>query len=140
MEPKHIIIHHSLTVDDDVLSVGPMRDYHKSKRWKDIGYHGIIDKVDGYYETVIGRMWNETGAHCIGYNKKSLGLCLVGDFDHHPPPADQLCKAARLARYWMRLFDIPIDNVGMHRQYDPRRTCPGNKFPMHVLRKLIKHG
>lgn len=40
-----------------------------------IGYHYVID-VDGQVDT--GRRIGEVGAHVLGHNKKSVGICLVG--------------------------------------------------------------
>jgi N-acetylmuramoyl-L-alanine amidase len=48
-----------------------------------IGYHGVIRRNGDYEE---GRGWDEVGAHARdgGYNKFSLGLCLVGGVSENP--------------------------------------------------------
>lgn len=40
-----------------------------------IGYHYVIDRAG---LVLLGRHVDEIGAHAVGYNKKSLGICLVG--------------------------------------------------------------
>lgn len=48
---------------------------------KAIGYHFVIDRA-GLVHT--GRHVDEIGAHAIGYNQKSLGICLVGTDQFSP--------------------------------------------------------
>jgi N-acetylmuramoyl-L-alanine amidase len=38
--------------------------------WDDIGYNFLVGEDGNIYE---GRGWTQTGAHCIGYNSKSIG-------------------------------------------------------------------
>jgi hypothetical protein len=60
--------------------------------WRAIGYHYGIEKVNGDYEILKGRLDNETGAHCkqSRMNVKSIGICCVGDFDEEKPDAVML--------------------------------------------------
>ena len=138
MKWEYIIIHHSLTRDDDKLSWGAIRDYHKGKGWKDIGYHAGVEKIRGRYEVLLGRPWDRKGAHTKGYNDKAIGLCLVGDFDHRPPPCGQLVVAAELVKWWMRWFGVERENVKGHRDFTKYKSCPGNSFSMELFRKLLK--
>jgi len=58
------------------IGVDEIREWHiKERGWKDIGYHYVIRR-DGTIE--LGRPVTEVGAHCKGYNKNSIGICLVG--------------------------------------------------------------
>ena len=47
-------------------------DWHRKRGWLKIGYHYLIKK-DGTIET--GRNPHEVGAHCKGYNGKSVSIC-----------------------------------------------------------------
>lgn len=38
--------------------------------WADIGYSFLVGEDGNVYE---GRGWNLAGAHCVGYNSKSIG-------------------------------------------------------------------
>ena len=51
--------------------------WHKERGFKDIGYHYIIDR-DG--KIAKGRNEDEMGAHAKGWNKHSIGICLIGGF------------------------------------------------------------
>ena len=68
---KHII-HCS---DSDYGDVDIIRAWHLARGFRDVGYHFIIRR-DGEIE--LGRPMNEIGAHCAGYNKESIGTCLIG--------------------------------------------------------------
>lgn len=57
--------------------VAEIRRWHMAppRNWSDIGYHLIIDR-DG---TVAGgRPMERTGAHTLGQNTGSIGVCLIG--------------------------------------------------------------
>lgn len=139
-KPESIIIHHSLTKDSDTLSWGPIRSYHISKKYDDIGYHYGIELVRDGHEILSGRMPDNEGAHCVahGYNKKSIGICLVGNFDKEAPPPEQIEKLVELVLFLMRNYDIDSSQVVGHGEIDKRRTCPGKLFSMHNLRLEIK--
>ena len=38
--------------------------------WVDIGYSFLVGEDGNIYE---GRGWRASGAHCVGYNSKSIG-------------------------------------------------------------------
>jgi len=140
-KPDSIIIHHSLTIDGKTLSWGAIRRYHIDiNRWDDIGYHFGIELAISQYEILLGRMVDVEGAHCSphGYNRKSIGICLVGNFNEHMPPPEQIQKAVDLVLFLMRQYGISVDRVFGHREIDTRRTCPGDMMGMHNFRQEIK--
>lgn len=73
-----IIIHCSATPPNMDVDAKEIDRWHRQKGWLKIGYHYVI-KRDGTRE--VGRKLNEEGAHCIGWNHKSVGVCLVGGVD-----------------------------------------------------------
>lgn len=139
--PSHIILHHSLTKDSGTVSWGAIRKYHtQDKGWRDIGYHFGIEDVGGHYEMFAGRMPDEAGAHCTqqGMNRKSVGICCVGNFDVIEPPYEQLMSCLKLVRYLSAAWGIKTDNVLGHREVAlDGRSCPGRLFDMGEFRSLI---
>jgi N-acetyl-anhydromuramyl-L-alanine amidase AmpD len=141
MTRTHIIIHHSATVDSKTFSWGAIRTFHiEVNKWQDIGYHFGVELVGEYYEIMIGRSWYAKGAHCPeeNMNSLSLGICIVGDFDKEEPPSPQLLKAAHLVQDLRTMFNIPLENVKGHRDYNPHKSCPGSKFDMDFFRELVR--
>jgi hypothetical protein len=139
MTPTQIILHHSLT-KDNVLTVswGSIRRYHLGLGWDDIGYHAGVEMVRGQPEVLMGRMWDVQGAHARENrgNHNSLGLCIVGNFDDDAPPPEVWGKALQIVRYWMRLFDIPVEKVYGHCDFS-YKSCPGQLFDLNQFREEL---
>ena len=64
---------------------------------------------------------------------------LIGDFTSAPPPDAQLELAASVLADWCALLDLdPATAIVPHREAGTTRTaCPGDAFPMGVLRALV---
>lgn len=136
MKPDHIIIHHSLTADSQTVSWDAIRWYHRSLGWTDIGYHAGIELVGNRYEILLGRMLEQPGAHTVGMNDRSVGICMVGNFDLGPPRAAQLDLLVRYVRSVMGLLEIPVERVTRHSDY-ASKTCPGLQFPWaHFIERI----
>jgi len=71
-----IIIHCSATPEGRHHDVDDIRRWHVNGRgWSDIGYHFIVH-LDGKIE--VGRDIAKIGAHTLGENRGSIGICYVG--------------------------------------------------------------
>ena len=73
---NRIILHCTATPEGKHFDVDTIRRWHvKDRGWKDIGYHYVIE-LDGQIQA--GRPVELLGAHCLGQNKFSIGVCYVG--------------------------------------------------------------
>lgn len=136
MKPTKIILHHSLTKDSGSVSWGAIRNYHiNTNGWSDIGYHFGIEDVQGEMDVLVGRMPDRTGAHCYGYNRNSIGVCFVGNFDIHPPPILALEKGKELIKYLMSVYSI--EHVLGHVELNSGKSCPGRKFPLEDFKRSL---
>lgn len=72
---REIIIHCSATSEGKDYTVSDIDRWHKAKGWKGIGYHYVIYR-DGSIHP--GRNEEEMGAHCVGHNANSIGVCYIG--------------------------------------------------------------
>lgn len=134
MIKEHLIVHHSATPDGTVLrDFDAIKRYHiEHNGWRDIGYHWVVELVNGEYVAIPGRPEDDTGAHCIGHNDDSIGVCLVGDYSVVEPP-----EAAYLALEGV-IRDVrsrhPLKRVGGHGEYEAT-VCPGkiNTVRLHKL-------
>ena len=144
MNPRYIIIHHSLTEDGATVSWNAITDYHVNVNgWKDVGYHYGAELVGDRYNIFKGRMDNEDGAHCIGFNDKSIGICLVGNYDISEPCEQQIALLKKLVNSLREIYGIPLENVLGHwetyglRGVPVEKSCPGNKFSMTNFRRVL---
>lgn len=78
-----LVIHCSATPTTMDIGVKTITKWHKNKGWSDCGYHYII-RLDGTLET--GRPIEKVGAHAYGFNRNSLGICLIGGCDRDLKP------------------------------------------------------
>jgi len=132
-----IILHHSLTKDSETVSWGAIRRYHKDMGWQDIGYHYGIELLRDDYEILIGRMANETGAHTKGYNKDSIGICFIGNFDLIVPPKEAWQLGLKLVRFLCKTYNINKTDIYGHRDFNSNKTCPGNLFDIDKFKKDV---
>lgn len=108
------VIHCSDSMHGDVAEI---RRWHKARGWRDVGYHFVIRR-DGEIE--IGRMLTDIGAHAKGFNRNSIGTCLIGkDNDFTEAQFDAL---RRLDASLRSQFD-GIKTVE-HRELNSSKTCP----------------
>lgn len=70
-----IIIHCSATPEGRDHSVADITVWHRARGFRTIGYHYLVH-IDGRVER--GRPESEIGAHCLGHNARSIGVCYVG--------------------------------------------------------------
>ena len=135
-----IVLHHSLTVDGATLSWDDIVRYHTSALpaghgWSDVGYHIGIERVEDSMVKLLGRPWTLPGAHAVGRNHDSLGVCLVGNFDLAPPSSAIWHTAQHLVRWLLEYFTLPVARVVGHREVQEGRTCPGTHFNLDQFRE-----
>lgn len=138
MKVTKLIIHHSLTKDQTVADWSAIRRYHiQDKGWTDIGYHWGIENVNGSIVVQKGRAEYITGAHTKGMNDKSLGICVVGNYDLAPPLEAVLNRLADLCALKCREYHLRPEDIEPHHKYANYKTCPGSKFPIDKLRTKV---
>jgi hypothetical protein len=137
-KPEFVIVHHSATADTDERQYDPIRWWHMRRRgWRDIGYHRVYELARGEWLALAGRPLNMTGAHCPGYNARSIGVCFVGNYSDGIIDSELLHVGARDIAGICETLGIPIENILPHKSV--RHTeCPGAYFPFGTLRELVR--
>ena len=93
--PNKIIIHCSATPKGVDYSAADIDKWHRQRGFRGIGYHYVI-KLDGTIEK--GRDEIEMGAHCLGENLYSIGICYIGGLsEDKQTPEDTRTEAQKIA-------------------------------------------
>ena len=113
-----VIIHCSDTPNNMDIGTATIREWHLERGWDDVGYHYIIRR-DG--TTEVGRQESRIGAHCLGKNYRSVGICLVG---RDKFTKEQFHSLEQLVQDLRKRYDV-IDVAGHHKYSN--KTCPNFK-------------
>jgi len=136
--PTAILVHHTGGTDKNPLedtshhNTKVIETWHLQKGWNGIGYHYVIEK-DG--TIVRGRPEHVEGAHEPKMNKKSIGICLSGNFDATLPTPLQIENLCTLLKDITSRYSIK--EIVPHRKY-AKKTCFGNKLSDTWASDLIK--
>lgn len=135
MKIEKIIVHHSGT-DSKTTTHESIERAHKAKNKIAIGYHGTINH-EGLFKK--GREEHIQGAHCRhgGWNRKSLGYCIIGNFENEQPTQAALHTAIHyFARKCMQ-YNLRAKDVISHSETGAATLCAGKNLDMNLLRKKI---
>lgn len=127
-----IIIHCSATPPEMDIGRDEIRRWHLDRGWTDIGYHYVIRRNGtmqlGRDTDQDGNVDEEVGAHTLGYNSTSIGICLVGglngDADDKPEDhftQEQIAKLKALIRTLLSRY--PRASVHGHNEF-AAKACP----------------
>lgn len=92
-----------------------------------VGYHWLIEPNG---RKIHCRADENEGAHTLGgWNRKSIGVCLAGNFAQEAPTQAQLKSVREL----INKYNLPYI---FHKEADPTRTCAG----IYLTHELIDKG
>ena len=72
---SEIIVHCAATPEGKAFTVADIDAWHRKRGFRCIGYHFVIYLDGSVHE---GRAIEEVGAHCLGHNANSIGICYIG--------------------------------------------------------------
>lgn len=135
--PELLIIHHGggtnaqPLLDTSNQTAQIYEAYHLSKGWDGLGYQYVIHKNGDIWK---GRPEHRNGAHTVGYNEKSIGICLTGNFDATMPTAQQIVSLTNLMKDVMTRYTIK--DIVPHRKF-ANKTCYGKNLSDTWAKNLI---
>ena len=124
-EINSLIIHCSATPEGRDFTVEDIDRCHRQRGFRCIGYHYVIYR-DGSIHP--GRPVAREGAHCLGHNADSIGICYIGGVDAAGKPKDtrtlrQKNALTLLVSDLCRQYNIPRINVYGHNEF-AAKSCP----------------
>ena len=124
--PDKIIIHHGA----GKLNFDEVNNYHKQKwGFKSylgyyIGYQYFIERDGKIYQ---GRDDGEEGAHTIGQNKTSIGICLQGNGEEYNFTDFKYSSLKNLVKEKCQQYNIDKEEIYGHRDFSST-ACPSNRL------------
>ena len=91
-----IIVHCSATKAGQDFTAADIDCWHRERGFNGIGYHYVV-RLGGKLEK--GRDVSLAGAHCKGWNERSVGICYIGGLDANGRPADTRTNAQKRVLY-----------------------------------------
>lgn len=119
-----IIIHCADTKPKMDIGAKEINIWHKARGWRGIGYHLVIRR-NGAVEA--GRAMGIMGSHAKGYNRRSIGVCLVGGQSDTGKAENNftLSQQAVLRELLLGLKkDYPKAKIIGHRDVEKGKLCP----------------
>lgn len=121
-----IVIHCSATKETSQLTAEALDRMHRQRGFAGCGYHYYIRR-DGKIHTMRPR--EKAGAHALGHNAHSIGICYEGGLDSQGRPADtrtdrQKYSLRALVKVLRQLYPTITMVVG-HRDLSPDRNGDG---------------
>lgn len=124
MNVTEIIVHCTATKEGQSVTVADVDRWHKAKGWAGIGYHYLV-YLDGTIHQ--GRSENKIGAHCVGHNSHSIGVCYVGGLANDGKTAKDTRTEAQKAGLLKILKELkaryPNAKIYGHRDF-AAKACP----------------
>ena len=152
-KPEYIILHHKEGKDKRLQNdwVGVCKFHIEILKYIDVSYNYGIEFINNKLAIHEGRPELTFGAHTWGFNKRSLGILVMGNFDLAKPPKNLLFLTASLCRELQRKYSIPKHKIIGHRESYKilehedikipdriyRKTCPGTKFNLEEFREKL---
>jgi N-acetylmuramoyl-L-alanine amidase len=122
---KYIVVHCAATNPKMDIGVDKIREWHLERGFLDVGYHFVIRRNGG---VEYGRDITTPGAHARGFNRSSIGVCLVGGVDKFNKPKnnftdEQFESLKKVVEALKESF--PEAEVLGHRDLpDVKKACP----------------
>lgn len=130
---KYIILHHRAGYG----TVESLHQDHLSRGWAGIGYHLYIDLKGNICK---GRAHYAQGAHCLGWNQFSLGICFEGDYTKiQEMPYKQFRAGIKAINYLKSLDNSYLNATVIPHKEKFNTACPGKYFPIESYKNLLNN-
>lgn len=121
---NEIIVHCSATPEGKDYTVKQIDQWHRQRGFRCIGYHYVVYR-DGAVNG--GRQEYEIGAHCVGHNAHSIGVCYIGGCASDGKTPKDTRTAAQKAALVKLLKELkgryPSASIHGHRDF-AAKACP----------------
>lgn len=128
---NYIVIHHAKASN---CTAEDIHRWHQENDWLGIGYHFFIGK-DG--TITRGRPEMSEGAHTLGFNDKSIGICLEGNLETEIETAQQVDALVELLK-WLKITHK--DAMIVKHSNLNKTLCPANLDFTSIVERVEGEG
>jgi hypothetical protein len=148
-KPNWILFHCSAANSAMADQFDMINQSHKDRGFdqSSLGYHVGYQRLITGGKNYKAREDTEHGDHCnnpapgvsdgLSMNFHSLGVCVGFDGDNEDVPAWAVPLLKSQIQTWMAQYNIPIERVMFHRDFNHAKTCPGSRITRPWLEKLL---
>lgn len=127
-KPNKIVIHHAVTTGAKPEEIN---SWHIERGYGGIGYHYYIKKDGTIYR---GRDEKMQGAHALGENSSSIGICLEGSYDKEKLEEVQMNSLINLSASLVVKYNM--ENIIGHRDCNDT-LCPGQNVNIDKVKDNV---
>jgi N-acetylmuramoyl-L-alanine amidase CwlA len=128
---NRLVIHHTWKPTKEgwagQRSIDGLKAYYEKKKWS-AGPHLFVAE-DGIW---LFSPMCQNGIHAGKLNSRSIGIEVVGDYDHEVWSGQTKTNALGAIKCLMNQLDIAQDQIFFHRDVSPK-TCPGSAITKEWL-------
>jgi len=132
-----IVLHHTWDTIKQWQKGEVSCDYYKKmyeeKGWES-GPHLFVAPEGIWLFTDI----NIQGTHANEGNRRSIGIEMVGRYDRKLPSGKVLGNTKAILKVLLKKFNLKPENIHFHREYNPKKSCPGKAITKNWVRSEIK--
>lgn len=132
-----IVLHHTSDTlrqwREGEISIGYYKKLYECKGWK-AGPHLFIAPEGIYLFTNI----DIQGIHANSGNKGSIGVEMIGNYDKVLPSGKIWSNTKEVLRILLNKFNLELKNIHFHREYNPKKSCPGKAITKKWVHSEIR--
>lgn len=138
----HLVLHHTAfatsgiggrTLAAESAHMRAIQRWHLDRGWATVGYHFVVAPSGRVFR---GRPVDRLGAHVLGHNAGTVGICLMGNFELERPTPEALSSLAHVrAALVPGGAAVALRAHRDHRGHE-RSACPGR----HLLPLAERRG
>jgi len=131
-----IVLHHTYDTMEEwrkgKVSTEHYKKMYEEKGWK-AGPHIFVAPEGIWLFTDISK----EGRHANKGNLDSIGIEMVGRYNNKLPSGKIWNNTKVVIKTLLKKFDLSLKDVHFHREYNPKKDCPGRAVKKEWIRKKL---
>jgi len=127
-EVIYVVVHHTANGNPH-WGIKECHAWHRDGMgWAGCGYNYLVEANGTAYYGRADEDADFVGSHVSGWNSRSVGVCLAGNYDQQTPSGANLDVTARIVAMLLKRYGLGVSAIRYHSDL-AEKSCPGSKFP-----------